>query len=227
VTITGVGFGPAPRNTSLDPITFPADGSGISLAVAATLPTVALRVNMHRGCVSDSFALDGSVLPVVSSCSHGSVVSHSDSSLVVLSATGIGVDRTFSVVFIEGSGTNINVVSSNSLRWDFDPPSISLTIPNVMLVADVPNTSPLALLLKVSGSNFGSFADADRDGWTPLEQAVSLGVNGVDCTGATRGQQGSLPVIECSVPLLPSGPHNISIGVAGQNTTLMSADAVR
>ena len=51
--------------------------------------------------------------------------------------SAVGVDRTFNVTFIEGA----SVMSSNSLRWDFDPPSITLTVPNVMLVNDAVGTS--------------------------------------------------------------------------------------
>jgi hypothetical protein len=87
VTVYGAGFGVSPRNTSEAPVTFPADGSGLPLSIAATLPTVALRVNMHRGCVTDAYALDGSALPPVASCSH-SVVSRSDTTLIVASAPG-------------------------------------------------------------------------------------------------------------------------------------------
>lgn len=221
VTVSGAGFGPAPRNT------FSSNSSRVSLSDAATIPTVALRVNMHRGCVSDSYGLDGSAVASVSTCAPGSVVSHSDSSLVILSAPGIGVDRQFNVTFIEGTGAGANVISSNNIRWDFDPPTISLTDPSVMRVKDAEDTSPLTLLLAVSGTNFGTVANAKLDNWTQQEQAVSLSVNGALCDGAFRWQKGALPLIQCTIPLLPAGPHNISIGVAGQNASLASSDPVR
>ena len=222
VTVSGAGFGPAPRHV------FPSNSSSrVSLSDAATIPTVTLRVNMHRGCVSDSYGLDGSAVASVSTCAPGSVVSHSDSSLVILSAPGIGVDRLFNVTFIEGTGAGANVISSNNMRWDFDPPTISLTDPSVMRVKDAADTSPLTLLLAVSGTNFGTVANAKLDNWTAQEQAVSLSVDGASCDGAFRWQKGALPLIQCTIPLLPAGPHTISIGVAGQNASLNSSDPVR
>jgi hypothetical protein len=143
LTVAGFGFGPAPTNTSATPVVFPADGSGLPLGVAATLPTVLMRVNIYRGCVADGYNLDGSLPDATRSCTY-TVISHSDTSLVLLSARGIGINRVFNVSFTEGtpaSAAGQNVIVSNALVWNFDAPTIALTIPPVMLVADAASTS--------------------------------------------------------------------------------------
>ncbi len=98
---------------------------------------------MYRGCVSDGFSLTGSVPAATANCTYG-IVSHTDTSLVLRSARGIGTNRIFSVSFTEGilgdSGGQ-NVIMSNTLVWNYDPPTIANTIPSVMAVADAENTS--------------------------------------------------------------------------------------
>lgn len=147
VTIRGTGFGVSPLNTSaVSPrVVFP-----VSLAVAATLPTVLLRVNVHRGCVTDGYMIDGSVPSSVSTCAawtctaatcQTSVVSRTDASLMVLSAPGIGTNRLVTVTLIEGFDSSAPIITSNAMRWDFDPPTIALTLPDVMLVQDAAHTS--------------------------------------------------------------------------------------
>jgi hypothetical protein len=108
-----------------------------SLPSAQTLPTVRMLVNVSRGCVSDGYEVSvGPSFRAPASCSR-SVLSHTDASLVVRSPRGIGVNRAFVVSFIEGT----NVITSNALVWNFDPPSIMITVPPVMLVANAEQTS--------------------------------------------------------------------------------------
>ena len=83
-----------------------------------------------------------------------------------------------------------------------------------------------ALSVRVTGSNFGRDTDAAADGWTPEERAVALSVDGVSASSALRVQIGSLSVIDGTIPLIPVGPHNLSISIAGQNATLMWTDPV-
>ena len=83
-----------------------------------------------------------------------------------------------------------------------------------------------ALSVRVTGTNFGRDTDAKTDGWTDEERAVALHVDDFPASNAKRVQLGSLSVIDGTIPLIPVGPHNLSISVAGQNTTLLWSDPV-
>ena len=76
----------------------------------------------------------------------------------------------------------------------------------------------------MTGSNFGRLIDSSQ--WTDDERAIYMGVDDIPISGATRAQIGSLAVIDGTIPLITVGKHNLTIGVAGQNTTLFSSDAV-
>ena len=77
----------------------------------------------------------------------------------------------------------------------------------------------------VSGSNYGTAANAVADGWTPEEQAIDLQLAGVPCPSAARGVIGSVNVIECTMRVTTAGPKNISLSVAGQSTFMADTDA--
>ena len=83
-----------------------------------------------------------------------------------------------------------------------------------------------ALSVRVTGTNFGRDTDARTDNWTEYERVVALYVDDFIASNAQRVQLGSLSVIDGTIPLIPVGPHNLSISVAGQNTTLLWSDPV-
>ena len=263
VTITGVNFGGAPLNLSAisssgGAIAF-GGPTGVPLSIASQLSTAFLRITFFRACVTDQLSPSGDIPSSLSGCRY-SISHHSHTSITLASAPGVGLNRTISAVVVDGdasSGVGFGGIASLETvapsRWNYAAPTITLTLPQVILLSATSYSSSLssssgssestsdalsaattgaggsgsasALIdFAVSGSNYGTAADASAEGWTAAESAIVLSLGGVPCAGASRGIIGSIDVIECTMLVNTVGPKNVTLSVAGQSTEMSSSD---
>lgn len=222
IVIKGRNFHVSPTDTSLAPVDFASPG--LPIPMAAILPTALLRVDMHRGCVGEGRSLAGGVPRPLESCSM-TVLSRSHTEIVLLSAPGIGVNRTLNVSFIEpdaNGATALTTASSPPFPWAFEPPTIVFPIPQLVVSRGEDSVVDLAIV----GDNYGRTEDAVRDGWTAEETALDMAVAGVNCSPPpTRGSRGGLQIIQCSLRTQTAGPKNVTLVVAGQPAFMSAIDA--
>jgi hypothetical protein len=238
VTLRGRNMGPTPRN-----VTDPAQAllgevftSPVPLALAPALPTAYMAVVFHRACVTNARTVTGGSVPnsvtlpmpygaaLLSRCADDVLV-HEDGRVALLAGPGIGRNRTAAVVIIDGP----EAISSDSAFFSYFPPRIEFTSPNPVYLAGAD------VELSVFGSYFGNFelAGPTKQAWSPAEVALAGTVGGVDCVGTVgRTRETNVlgraeTVVHCSVnsAVVPAGPRNITLAIAGQTGFLSHASA--
>lgn len=239
VTLRGAGFGSRQLDTSGGQLA-PFPPAGLPLAQAPSMPVACLRVEMHRSCVTDCRAPDGSTPPAVAACSFG-IARHTDGDLVLTSSPGIGLRRNVTVTVIDidaagatAAGTGPAAIVSNVLPFDFLPPSVTLVDPTTVLIRAVDATDPASastrVSLKVYGANMGRADTPDYALWTADERRVGLSLGttaGLDTVRSGSGSGDDMrPFLQGSFPVaaLLVGRTNITVTVAGQTATLPPSD---
>jgi hypothetical protein len=237
VTLRGAGFGARQVDTSGSQLA-PFPPAGLPLSQAPVMPVACLRVDMHRSCVTDCRAPDGSAPAAVAACSFG-IARHTDGDLVLTSSPGIGLRRNVTVTVIDidaagatAAGPGPATIASNVLPFDFLPPSVTLVDPATVLIRAVDTTDPSSastrVSLKVYGANMGRADTPDYALWTADERRVGLSLGttgGLDTIRAGGGDDGR-PFLQGAFPVasLLVGRTNITVTVAGQTATLLPSD---
>ena len=248
VTITGANFGPAPLDVRAAGLVFP----GPVLSPLSGAPKAALLVQFHRVCLADAVdAASGAPPPGLAGCAY-SIVSHSHTQLVLLSAPGIGLNHTVVVRVLEDAFAGAAAAAAaaadagaSAAPWPFDylPPEITSFAPSPLLVDAEPwaaadrstaDFAPFALGLDVFGTDFGNAELADVQGWSAVERAIAMAIGGVPCLGGgplrrrgpVNARQDVSTIVSCLVDwrALPAGVSNVSLTIAGQ-TALSGANA--
>ena len=134
------------------------------------------------------------------------IVSHDHNEVVILSPTGLGVQRNVSITVRDANSTSASDADI-TLAWPFNynPPEITFIVPNV---ADSVGDS-----IRVRGVNFGRTADAE----TAAEKLVAVVINDQPCTNVQRVDRFGEPALECTMEEDVVGAKNVSITVAGQD----------
>ena len=152
VTLQGYAFGLLQLDTAANPPDF---SRAVPLSLSPLMPNSCLRINVHRSCVTDCKALDGSKPSVVAPCDYG-ITRHTDREITFASSPGIGVNRniTVTVIDIDAQGNpvqGLSPISSNVLRFDFLPPQVTVVVPSTVLIrAAVDGADASPITIKVS-----------------------------------------------------------------------------
>lgn len=134
---------------------------------------------------------------------------------------GIGVDRLVTITLFDERGYDDNVPggvvegAGGGALFTYNPPVIQFINPNSISGAG-------GTLMQIHGDNFGLSADLELA--SPAEQAVFVAVGELVCDDPHRLDAGGKGFLQCTMPETVVGYHNVSITVAGQNSTLLAPD---
>jgi hypothetical protein len=218
VQITGVNFGKHAVDNSTVPSTVMA--TSLDQYLHAVSPAYdMLWVNFFATCITaytttaDGLAPGGN--PALPTCK-STLLSHDHTSLTVVAAAGVGRDRPVSVTVFDARADQqwINATSNVAL-FSYNPPVVTLVDPWPVLQD---GSSSRRLVLE--GRNFGSDAGFGDLPDTAPERSVKVVVNATECTLAERsGVLSAAVTLQCDLPAMRVGVHQLWYEVAGQNAT--------
>ncbi len=230
MTVTGTGFGSAPRNTTnaANRLVSEIFNPPLPLSEAALLPTAYVAVVFHRSCVTDGRTLLGFAPTSVLAAWYGNVgldsctsdiISHEDGRIQFRSAPGIGANRELFVVVVDAVAAG-DAISSLAYSFSYLAPRIDFFVPSVVYVT---SGSPA---VDMFGRYYGNEELALAQGWSVDERRLLGDVGGFACGNVRRRREDGETIINCvvDIDITPVGARNVSVTVAGQTGRVESTD---
>jgi hypothetical protein len=214
ISIEGYNFGPAPRNRTL-PAIATSNAYGVfstaqTPSVGASLATSTRVIDFSYTCISASYDLNGMPLtPCLDT-----VVSWSENIITFYSAPGVGVNKNATVSVIDSSA-----ITSNKASYSYMAPVVQSASPSVILLGDPAKVVTTTIV----GHQFGDNTLASTQGWVASDLILWVMIGGTQVTSVTRlpfdPRLGEANLFVTVNPLTLQGQRNITVHVAGQETT--------